>query len=269
MPARRKIASERVLVLVGRIVLFAGLLVAWQLLSDHNIVKPFFASRPTDIASRIWDLGRTGGLWKNLKPTLAEAAVGFAISAVVGIAIGILLARVRYLELVTRPLLDVLNTLPRIALAPLFVLWFGLGFEAKIFLIVSVVIFAFIINTYSGVKSVNPDYVRMAQSLGATRIRILQKIVLPSITPWLFAAIRFGIAYSFATAVVAEIVSANHGLGYLISYSAGTLDTTGEFAALVILAIVAMAIQAVLVSAENHVLRWRRFERGSTGTSAS
>jgi sulfonate transport system permease protein len=249
----------------GRLGLLVVLVAVWQLVAGQGWIDPFFISKPSLIAGRLGSWLADGSIWTNLGPTMAEAAIGFVISAVLGIGIGLLLARFDAVEVITRPFVDIFNTLPRIALAPLFVLWFGFDMSAKVYLVVSVVSIAFLINTYAGVTSVDSDFVRLAQNLGGSRRKVIAKIIIPSITPWLFAAVRFGVAYSLATAIVGEIVAANAGLGYLISYSSGVLDTTGVFAALVTVAIVAWIVNTAIAYLERYLLRWQAAaRRGST-----
>lgn len=250
---------------IGRLGLLAVFIAAWQVVATNGWIDPFFISKPSLIAGRLGQWIGDGSIWTNLSPTMAEAGLGFAISAVLGIGLGLLLARFTALEVITRPFVDIFNTLPRIALAPLFVLWFGFDMSAKVYLVVSVVSIAFLINTYSGVTSVDSDFVRLAQNLGGSRRKVISKIIIPSITPWLFAAVRFGVAYSLATAIVGEIVAANNGLGYLISYSSGILDTTGVFAALVTVAVVAWIVNTAIAYLERYLLRWQTTaRRGST-----
>jgi NitT/TauT family transport system permease protein len=263
-PGRRR-GKVRWWVGAGRLGLLAVLVAAWQVVASNGIIDPFFISMPSSIANRLGSWFADGSIWTNLGPTMAEAAIGFAISAVVGTGLGLLLARFEALEVITRPFVDIFNTLPRIALAPLFVLWFGFDMSAKVYLVVSVVSIAFLINTYAGVTSVDSDFVRLAQNLGGGRAQVISKIIIPSITPWLFAAVRFGVAYSLATAIVGEIVAANEGLGFLISYASGVLDTTGVFAALVTVAIVAWIVNTAIAYLERYLLRWQTAaRRGST-----
>ncbi len=247
-------------ILLLRVLLLLVICAVWEFVADRNIIDPFFVSRPSDILARLLTWVRDGSIFIDTTVTLGEAAAGFALSAVIGIPAGLLLARFPLLDAVTRPYIDVINTIPRIALAPLFVLWFGLRIQAKIALVFSVAVFGFLINAYAGAKSVDPEFVRMARSLGATRAQLVRKIVLPSIVPWLLAGARLGVAYSLAAAVVGEIVAANRGLGYRIAFASGVLDTAGEFAALLALALVAWAMNTAVARLEARLLRWKAIQ---------
>lgn len=250
-------------VLAGRVTFLVVLFGLWEVASRREWIDPFFISQPSGFFGRIGSWVSDGSVFKHLSATLYEAAVGFVLAALIGIISGLVLARSPYLGEVTRPIVDVFNSVPRIALAPLFVLWFGLGQQAKIVLVVSVVTFPFLINAYTGVTSVDTDQLRMARSLGATRGEMLRKIVIPSITPWLFAATRLGVAFALAAAVIGEIVSASEGLGFLIAFSAGVLDTEGQFAALIVLAVVAWVINTSIARLEQWLLRWKTNEQVS------
>lgn len=250
-------------VLLLRLGLLAAICAVWEVIAARGIVDPFFISRPSAIFSRLVQWIADGSILGDTLITLAEAALGFGLAAILGVLCGLVLARYPLVDATTRPFIDVANTIPRIALAPLFVLWFGLSINAKIALVFSVAAFSFLINTYSGAKSVDPEFVRMARSLGASRIDVVRKIVLPSIVPWLLAGARLGVAYSLAAAVVGEIVSANSGLGYRIAFAAGVLDTAGEFAALLVLAIVAWAVNTAVERLEARLLRWKVIQEQS------
>lgn len=256
-------APDARMVVVLRFVALAAFCIVWEFVANRGIIDPFLISRPSAILARLWQWIQDGSILIDTGVTLLEAAVGFVVAAVCGIALGLLLARYALLDAVTRPFIDVANTIPRIALAPLFVLWFGLSINAKIALVVSVALFSFLINTYSGAKSVDPEFVRLARSLGATRRDVVLRIVFPSIVPWLLAGARLGVAYSLAAAVIGEIVSANQGLGYRVAFAAGVLDTAGEFAALLVLALVAWAVNTAVARLETRLLRWKTIQEQS------
>ena len=251
---------SRSTVIVLRFVVLLAICAAWEFIAAAKIIDPFFISRPSAILGRLAAWTRDGTIFMDTLVTLAEAAIGFVLAAFAGISAGLVLARYRLLDAVTRPYVDVINTIPRIALAPLFVLWFGLHIQSKIALVFSVAVFSFLINAYSGAKSVDPEFVRMARSLGASRREVIQKIVLPSMVPWLLAGARLSVAYSLAAAVVGEIVASNQGLGFRIAFAAGAIDTAGEFAALLVLALVAWLANVGVERLEARLLRWKAIQ---------
>lgn len=247
---------HRVLVVGCQLLILALFLVIWQVAADRGWVNSFFTSRPTDVFNVITDWVVDGTIFANVGITLLEAGLGFALGIIVGIPVGFLLARVRFLDDVSRPFLDVLNATPRMALVSLFVLWLGLGISSKVALTFSVVVFVFIINTYAGVKGVEEDYIRAARLLGASRWALEWKVVLPATVPILFAGVRLGVAYALSATIVAEIVAANRGLGFLIAQRTGTLDTAGALAATVVLMLVAWVINQVPNRLERRLSRW-------------
>jgi NitT/TauT family transport system permease protein len=244
-------------VVVGcQLAILGGFLGLWELAAARGWIDSFFTSRPSDVFAAIRAWVADGSILANIGITLLEAGLGFALGIVIGVPVGFLLARVRLLDDVTRPYLDVLNATPRMALVSLFVLWLGLGISSKVALTFSVVVFVFIINTYAGVKGVEEDYLRVARLLGASRWQMERTVVLPATVPIIFAGVRLGVAYALSATIVAEIVAANRGLGFLIAQRTGVLDTAGALGATVVLMLVAWVINQVPNRLERRLSRW-------------
>jgi NitT/TauT family transport system permease protein len=254
---RVRAAVYRVQVVASRLVLTLSFLALWQAAADLNWVDPFFTSRPTAIAEQLVKWIADGSIFPHIAITLWEAGLGFSLGMLAGIPLGFLLARFRFLDDVTQPFLDVLNATPRMALVSLFVLWLGLGVASKVALTFSVVVLVFIINSYAGVKAVEDDYVRVARLLGASRWQLEWKIVLPAALPVIFAGVRLGVAYALSATIVAEIVAANRGLGFLIAQHTGVLDTTGALTATVVIMLLAWLINAVPNFVERKFSKWK------------
>lgn len=246
----------RLLVVLCQLAVLAIFLGIWELAADLHWINTFFTSRPSAILTTIIGWFADGTIYENVGVTLLEAALGFALGAVVGVPVGFLLARVRFLDDLTRPYIDVLNATPRMALVSLFVLWFGLGLSSKVALTFSVVVFVFIINTYAGVKGVEDDYIRTARLLGANRRQLETKVVLPASLPIIFAGVRLGVAYALSATIVAEIVAANVGLGFLIAQRTGVLDTAGALGATVVLMLIAWVVNMIPNRLEKSLSRW-------------
>ncbi|HLI24086.1 MAG TPA: ABC transporter permease [Acidimicrobiales bacterium] len=198
--------------------------------------------------------------------TLYETFVGFAIASALGLIGGYLLAESKAFDTVARPFMTGFNSLPRIALAPLFVLWFGLGSNSRIVLIVSLSFFIVAFNTYAGLQGVNRDHLLLARVLGANRRERFVKFVLPSALPPVFAGLQLALTYAFLGAVVGEMLTGNQGLGGYLALEMGTFNTTAFFGGLVLLVIVALLVSAAMRLVEKRVLRWRAVEmRGTSG----
>jgi NitT/TauT family transport system permease protein len=245
--------------IVSRVVLGVLLLALWQLLAH---LEPLFVARPWATAVTLKDWAGNGLLVKNTLPTIEEIGIGFAIGMAAGVVLGWLLASVPLLDNATRPYLDVANAIPRIGLAPLFVLWFGLGLESKVILVISVIIFVSMINAYSAVKSIEHEHLLLVKSLGATRWDVARKVWWPSSMPWLLASFRLGAAYAVGAAVVGEFVAASKGLGYLLAYRSSIFDIPGTYAALVLLGALAAILTGAVTLVEKRALGWQAAGRG-------
>ena len=256
-PQPRPLHERKVVVRSAQLGIVVIVLAVWEICAATELIDPFFIGQPSKIFGVLVDWVKDGSLFVNLGVTVEEATIGFFVSAIIGIGLGLLFARNPLLDRITYPFIDMFNALPRMALAPLFALWFGLGITGKVVLVFSVAVFNFLINTYSGAKSVDPEYVKMVRLLGATNRELTRKVIIPSIVPWVIAAMRFAVAYSLAAAVIAEIVAAQHGLGYLLAYTSGVLDTNGQFAALVVLVLVAWIANIGISRLARHLLRWQ------------
>jgi NitT/TauT family transport system permease protein len=240
----------------GRITM--GILVfgLWEL-SSGRFFNDFWISRPSAIATRILDMAGNGDLWYHLQATLAETLMGLAIGMIVGTLMGVALAFSGQFAGWTFPYVMAVYSLPKVALAPLFVVWFGIGLLSKVLMVTTMVVFVAFYNAYEGVKNIDPDLLDMMRTLRAGRWTTLRWVIFPSITTWVLTGMRLGIGLALIGSVIAELVGANRGIGYYITKSAGTLDTTGIFAGLFIIMIVAVALETGVVQVEKRLLRYR------------
>lgn len=235
----------------------AAFLILWQFVSDRGIVDPFFISSPTKVGSRVLVLLQTRQTYEDVVITLREAMLGFAIGTAIGVIVGFILGQLRLLDEAVQPLLNLANTLPRVALAPLFILWFGIGEPSKVVLVFSVVVFILIFNTYTGTKTVDRDFIAVAETLGARRWQLMLTVTLPWCLPWIFAGMRIAMAWSLGGAVIGEYLAAKAGVGYRIFYFAGILDNSGLLAGCVVLLLMAVTLFAALALVERRLLSWR------------
>jgi len=239
---------------LGLLVLGAG---AWEAATRFGVVNAFWVSSPSRIVVDLVKRIGGGEVFFHIAVTLYEAFLGFVLGAAVGIVAGFLLARFEELARVLDPFVTALNSLPRVALAPLFILWFGIGITSKVVLAFSLVVFILLVNTYAGAKNVDQDLVIIARLLGASRRQLTMKIILPSSIPWIFAGLRLALAYALIGAVVGEVIVATAGLGFEISHAAGVFNTTGVMSSLIILMVIASLLNEVMKVAEAKLLRWR------------
>lgn len=241
----------------ARIALLLGFLATWELAVTHGKIDDFWISRPSAILLTLWTFFSTGFIYPHLSATLLEALLGLIAGSVGGVALGFFLARFEFFGRVVNPFIFFLYSIPRIALAPLFVLWFGIGLSSKIFTIFMIVFFLLLVNTMTGIRNVDPHLVRGMKAMGATRMQIARMVILPSTLVWILAGLQVAIPNSVIGAVIAEYVGATKGLGYLILFASSNLDTTSLLAAITVLGIISVIISRATSYAESRLLRWR------------
>jgi len=244
-------------IVAAQIGLGVAILGAWQELVNTGRLDKFFFSRPTDIAARILQWLRTGSIWPHLITTMEEAALGFILGAASGVELGFGLARSPKLGALLDPYIRILNALPRVVLAPIFLLWFGLGIWSKVALGVTVVFFIVFFNTHQGVRDVDPVVVNNARMLGASEWQLARHVLIPSALTWVFSSLQVSIGFAMIAAVVGEYLGAARGVGYLIAQAEGTFDTTGVFAGMTVLSAVVLLVGWGVSRLERWLLRWK------------
>jgi len=266
-PSRRKARKKKnVAVRVLQFLVIVALFGSWQLLAATKVLNPSFVSEPSEFFPSFWHGVVSGSLLSLMGATLYATFVGFAAAAVLGLLAGYLFSEFKMLDMVARPFMTGFNSVPRIALAPLFVLWFGLGSLSVIVLIVSLSFFIVSFNTYAGLQSCSRDHLLLARTLGAGRFVRFTKFVLPSATPAIFAGLQLALTYAFLGAVVGEMLQGSQGLGGYLALQMGTFETTGFFGGLTLLIIVALIVAGVVRGVEKYLLRWKTYElRGTQG----
>jgi NitT/TauT family transport system permease protein len=248
---------DRVAVAVWRVGLAVVLLGAWQSAAAAGAIDSFFFSRPSDIAGRIGTWVSSGTLWRHLVVTLEEAILGLLMGGAVGVTAGFALARSPFAARVLEPYIMMLNAVPRVVLAPLFLLWFGLGIWSKVALAVTLVFFVMFFSTYQGVREANRVIIDNVRMLGATERQLVQHVLIPSALSWIFSSLQVSLGFAIVGAVVGEYLGATRGLGYVIAQAEGTFDTTGVFAGMFVLSMVVVSASAGVSRLERWLLRWK------------
>ncbi len=251
---RRRVSP---LVLILQIAVGVGFVAGWQVLAETGVLDPFFFSKPSSIAERVWTWLITGEIYDDLFITLQEAFYGLVIGAVLGLVVGFTLARVRLLAAVLDPYVKALNAIPRVVLAPIFLLWFGLGIWSKVAFAVTLVFFIVFFNTYQGVREVDQVLVDNGRMLGASERQLLQHVFVPSALSWIFSSLHVSVGFAIVGAVVGEYLGAAKGIGYVIAQAEGTFDTTGVFAGIVVLSVFVVLVDLAVNRVKRHLLRWR------------
>lgn len=249
--------NQKSVVFVGRVILAIALLSLWEILVRYGIFDEFWVSRPSAIGATLWIFFSTGYVYPHLYATMQEAVVGLVVGSIGGILLGFLLAQSEYITRVTQPFIFFLYSIPRIALAPLFVLWFGVGLTSKVITIFVIVFFLLLVNTMTGIRNVDPHLVRGLRAMGATRFQIARMVTLPSTLVWILAGLQIAIPNAVIGAVIAEYVGSTRGLGHLILFASSNLDTTTLLSAVTVLGAISIIISQMTTYMEARLLRWR------------
>ncbi len=249
-PGHRRLAAWQVAV-------FVGILAAWEGLAARKVLDPFFFSRPSHVAGRIAVWFMSGTIYRHIAVTTQETLLAFFIGAALGVVLGFFFARSPAISRVFEPYIKIANALPRIVLAPIFTLWFGLGILSKVAFGVTLVVFIVFFNTYQGVKDVDRNILNNARMLGASERDLVRHVLLPSATTWILASLHTSVGLALVGAVVGEYLGSARGLGYIIAQAEGVLDTTGVFAGIVVLSVFVLLVDAVVTLIERRMLVWK------------
>lgn len=248
--------------LVRRLSAVAAIFLLWEAATGGfgpalRVVEPVLLARPSAAVAELGPYAASGLLAKDLSFTLTAAFSGLALGMLGGIAVGLAVGYWRALADALEPVFVALNSMPRIALAPVLILAFGLGMTSKIFLSLFTVFFVIFFNTYLGVRSVDPELVKATRVMGASRAQLARYVILPSVFSWIFAALRTSVSFALTGAVVGEFVGSTAGLGYRMLIAYGLLDTERVYAILLLLMVIGTALVEIAKRVEGYLLRWR------------
>ncbi|MEO1974749.1 MAG: ABC transporter permease [Paracoccaceae bacterium] len=250
---------KRMQIGIARIVFVVSFVTLWQVASVY-FVSDFFIGRPSEIAQNLWDWALKGTLFFHAGITAVEALLGFLLGSLVGMSVGLFLGRAETIAEIVDPFLMMFYSLPKVALAPMFILWFGIGMDMKIYLTATIVFFLVFLNTYAGVRSVSREQIAIMKLMGAAEHHILRKVVLPSAVTWVFNGLRLSVPYALIGAIVGELIASNKGLGYLLADASGQYDTSAMFAALIAIMFLALALNYAVKWVEKKVMPWKAAE---------
>ncbi|RTL73497.1 MAG: ABC transporter permease [Bradyrhizobiaceae bacterium] len=236
------------------------LLVIWQAASTW-LIDPFFISSPTEVLARLWAWTRDGSIFVHIWATLYATFLGFIIGSVAGVIGGIWLGMSPFVSRLLNPYIWAFNALPKVALAPLLILWFGLGIQSKVALAAVLVVFLVFVNTFSGVREVDRDLIDGVRLMKANRSQILMKVILPSAMSWIFVGLKSALPFALIGVIIGEMIASNKGLGYLVQRAGSEFDTAGAFAALTIIAVIAAVLNELVQAAQSRLERWKIVSR--------
>ncbi|WP_181766533.1 ABC transporter permease [Streptomyces albidus (ex Kaewkla and Franco 2022)] len=242
-----------------RLLLIAVLLTAWEMTAG-SLFDITFTSKPSDIAGRLGEWSGDGTLWQHSWVTIQEIVYGFLLGAAAGALAGFVLASLQLAYRVLDPFMMALYSIPKVALAPLFIVWFGIGMHMKVLLAAATVFFLVFLNTAAGVREVDRGLIDAVRLMGGNRRDIALKVVLPSSMTGVLTGLKVAIPYALIGAVIGELVASNQGLGYLINDAAAQFDTAGVFATLVVLSVIAGVLNVLVGLIGRRVNRWKPIE---------
>ncbi|HEV3160529.1 MAG TPA: ABC transporter permease [Xanthobacteraceae bacterium] len=240
-----------------QLVALAMLLALWEAAGRAGMLNPLYLPSPSQIGAALFDLFSDGRIWPHLEATFTAALGGLALGIAVGVVLGVAAALVRLVAELLEPVMTLLNAVPRVILAPLFVIWLGIGLASKIalsFILVAVLIF---FTVFTGIRQVDRRMVERVITLGGDRWALVRHVYLPSVTAWILSNMKIAVGFAFTGALVGEFVAATHGLGYLLSFAQSTYNAALMFALIVLILVVVLLIFGIAGRLEKYLLRWQ------------
>jgi NitT/TauT family transport system permease protein len=240
-----------------RLVALIAFLVLWEALARGSILNPFFIPPPSKVAATLVALFADGEIWPHIEATVGAALVGLLLGVVAGTALGTAAALLAPVAEILEPAMIVLNAVPRVILAPLFIIWFGIGIASKVAVTFAVVVVLIFFAVYSGIKDVDRRLVERVQTLGGGRAVVVREVYLPAVTAWVLGNLKIAVGFAFTAAVVGEFVGASRGLGYLLSFAQTTYNAALTLALVLLIMACVFLLFALADRLEKRLLRWR------------
>lgn len=241
--------------------LFVGSILLWELAVRLTEVPKYIFPPPSDVFAALWR-GFSSGLYvKHAGVTLAETLLGFALGTSLGLLLGTLIATYRQVDYFLYPYIVMFQSMPKVALAPIFALWFGLGMQSKVLSAAIICFFPLMVNTIAGLRSADEDRVNLMRSLGATRVQIFRHLRLPGAMPFIMAGLELAVVLALIGAIVAEFVGAQEGLGTLIQAMNSNMDVAGQFSVLLVLSAIGLTLNRTVKAVRRRVLFWDPSEK--------
>ncbi len=242
---------------VYRLILLAALLFGWYVATRAEWLPPFFFGQPTEVFLCIYKWFLSGKIFLHLLVTLLETIASFLSGSALGLLVGLWLALSPRASALLDPYLKALNAMPRVVLAPIFAVWFGLGMGSKIALGITLVFFTVFFNVFQGVRDVSPVVLANARMLGASQGQLLRHVYLPSATTWVFSSLHMAVGMAFVGAVVGEYLGSARGIGYLILQAEGAFDINTVLAGIIVLTVFALLLDGLVIRIERRLLKWQ------------
>jgi NitT/TauT family transport system permease protein len=241
---------------IRRLAALAALVALWEAAGHAHMLNPLYMPSPSQIAAAMTELFAEGRIWPHLEATFGAALAGLFLGIIVGVVLGILAALIPILAELLEPAMTMLNAIPRVILAPLFVIWLGIGLASKValaFILVAVLIF---FTVFTGIRQVDRRLVERIVTLGGNRFALVRHVYLPAVAAWVLGSLKVAVGFAFTGAVVGEFVAASRGLGYLLSFAQSTYNAALMLALVLLIMVVVLAIFSLSGAIEKYLLRW-------------
>src|SRR5213596_18831 len=267
LPRRTGQRASRARLSLYHALLLGGVFLFWYVMTEPGLIPPFYFDDPTrakfffgqplEVFKRIWEWFAGGSIYLHLGVTLIETLLAFAIGTVLGLILGLWLALSPTASTLADPYIKAMNAMPRVILAPIFAVWFGLGITSKVVFGITLVFFIVFFNVYQGVREVSPVVLANARMLGASGKQLLRHVYLPSATSWVFSSLHTSIGLAFVGAVVGEYLGSAQGVGYLILQAEGSFDINTVMAGILVLTAFALGLDAMVSWGERRLMKWQ------------
>jgi NitT/TauT family transport system permease protein len=249
--------KDKNFLIIGHILLLPILVSTWEIGAQLGWINPVFYGQPSGIVKFLIKHAYSGALWKDLGWTLAGTFLAFILGSIAALVTGLVFVQFPKVEKLAEPYFNALNVMPRLALAPLFILWFGLGLTSKVAVGFSLSFFIVLSSTVAGMRAVSLDHLTLCKTLGAKSTTIFFKVTLPGAVPIIFSGLRLGLIYSLLGVIGTEIVASEHGIGQTITSLATTFNSNGVMALVFVLAILGVIIVRIMTYIELYLSRWK------------
>jgi NitT/TauT family transport system permease protein len=250
-------SPTRVQLAARRLVTLGIVLGLWEALVRFKLINPFYVPAPSTIGATLLGLFADGEIWTHIEATFGAALLGLLLGVIVGGALGTVAALLPRVGEILDPAMTVMNAVPRIILAPLFVIWFGIGIASKVAVTFVLIAVLFFFTVYSGIKEVDQRLVDRVRTLGGGRTVLLREVYLPAVTAWALSQLKVAVGFAFTGAVVGEFVASSRGLGYLLSFAQSTFNASLTLALLLVVIVFVFILFTLAAALEKRLLRWR------------
>ncbi|SHI67522.1 ABC transporter permease [Lutispora thermophila] len=249
--------KDKIFINVIRAAIVAGFLILWEIAAVNNWVSIYYTSKPSEIILDLINFTTSGELMKHASITLKEALTGLFYGSIIGISAGLIFGQFSTIGKIFTPIITAIHGIPQLTLAPVYILWFGIGFASKVFLAGLMTFFSVFFSTYNAILTMEQNLIESASLLGAKKYQILLHVVLPTCTPWIIAGVRTGLGASLVGAIVGEYMGASAGFGWMVAYATSYFNIKRVMSCIVILLLVGIVMNAGLDRIEKILLRWR------------